>query len=453
MLFKNIQFILVKTKKNTAQFDVFYQKPKMADDRCPASCSTKMIQPEKETDISDTDYTDSVISNCDGKMTQQNRLLVETLDESCLIQLAQAMVNQENAQRLIEPMDHKEGFWFGAGNVVESQHVAGELWLCGRYRNSGDSRTKTEEQERGIACAIFRCKPESSSFELVHFWPKKDLAKATGQKILSIEGTCLHWNESNQQWEFYISTEKRIQYPDQVSQYQKSGTGVWSIDRVFSPTLENLSLFGKSKQSLIRTVLSSTHPSYLHVKDPVVYSYIHQGRRMNGMLFSCAPFSWSSSGTGFAMEDQSRGGGFTILTHEYVTRGSCWDVAITRITSRCSVPLGMGNDSSASLYFYDGAECVTPHQQNVNGVVRPRGFSCHELGGLFIGTSGSSLKRVSEFFPLFSSPFGSRSSRYVDACWTSLGLFTCWQQAQDDGSQPLVYTLLSPSQVSQILAK
>merc|ERR1712137_1507088 len=111
-----------------------------------------MIQPEKETDISDTDYTDSVISNCDGKMTQQNRLLVETLDESCLIQLAQAMVNQENAQRLIEPMDHKEGFWFGAGNVVESQHVAGELWLCGRYRNSGDSRTKTEEQERGIAC-------------------------------------------------------------------------------------------------------------------------------------------------------------------------------------------------------------------------------------------------------------------------------------------------------------
>jgi len=390
--------------------------------------------------------------------------------DQVLVRLTQSMVNQEKAQKLIEPMDHKPGFWFGGGNVVESNVRVGELWLCGRYRNVGDSRKGATAGERGVACAIFRCEAAANAFDLVHYWTKPDLAKAVKEiysiqstEIISIEGTCLHWNESQQLWQFYISTEKHVSYPDSVKQYQKHGTGIWSIDRVSARKLEDLALFSKDEvpKVLLEPVLSSMNPAYLHFKDPFVYSFIHaNGRTMNGMIFSNAPFSWSSSNTGFAIEDQEKPG-YVLVTPEYVSRGSCWDVAETRISCRCAIPAwgklakyAVVTNPYVYLYFYDGAECITEHKQHSLSINRARGWSSEELGGFFIECPAETpvrLRRVSEHFPMFISPYGTGSCRYVSACWTSLGLFTCWQQAQEDGSQPLVYTLISSADVKHII--
>ena len=46
------------------------------------------------------------------------------------------------------------GFWFGGGNMVQDHD--GTLWLVGRYRNHGDSRTGLGAGERGLELALFR---------------------------------------------------------------------------------------------------------------------------------------------------------------------------------------------------------------------------------------------------------------------------------------------------------
>ena len=65
-------------------------------------------------------------------------------------------------------------------------------------------------------------------------WSKANLSRAEWT-VLSIEGTALH-ARSDGTWELFISSEKEMPYPASLRDYQKPGTGVWTIDRICGPS-------------------------------------------------------------------------------------------------------------------------------------------------------------------------------------------------------------------------
>jgi len=357
--------------------------------------------------------------------------------------LLSALIDQEAAQVIVSPYQAAPGFWFGGGNLVEDE--GGTLWLSGRYRDFGDSRVGLEAGARGLECAVFRSEGGALTFEKVASWSKADLSR-DGPEVLSIEGTALHCTPHGQ-WELYVSSEKRVAYPEPLQGFQKPGTGVWSIDRILGTSPSSLDL------STLEPVLENrTCPAYLHVKDPVVFDR-PDGR--TAMIFCSHPFSWSSSNTGLAVRDAT-GEGYRVEIWEMVPRGAVWDVAATRITDRMPLPaVGMWAGQRASaVYFYDGAECLRSHGENPLARKRPRGYSCEEIGGAFWGWEGAfpALTRLSQLQPMFVSPWGTGCSRYVSTLATASGILATWQQGQADGSQPLVAHTLPMDEVEQVLS-
>jgi hypothetical protein len=321
----------------------------------------------------------------------------------------------------------------------------GSVWLSGRYRNAGDSRTGLEAGLRGAQLAIFQSDDGGKRFEKVRSWTKAELS-TENRAVISIEGTALH-RRADDQWELFLSTEKNIPYPEIVGHYQKPGTGVWSIDRMVGASPDTLDILS------LETVLENLdQPAYLHVKDPFAFDD-PEGKTILG--FCSHPYSWSSDNSGYALHNPGEDA-FTVQTWEMVPRGAAWDVAVTRITSRLKVPpLGIFADSQAlAVYFYDGAECMRNHQENIRAHKRPRGYSCEEIGGAFLGWDDAfpKMARLSALEPLFVSPWGTGSSRYVDALVTSDGILAVWQQSQANGSQPLVRHFLPMDEIAQILA-
>jgi hypothetical protein len=263
--------------------------------------------------------------------------------------------------------------------------------------------------------------------------------------VLSIEGSALHRVEDGT-WELYISSEKERSYPEPLVSYQKPGTGVWSIDRLTGPSVEEL-----DADSLEPVLENRDRPEYLHVKDPVVFE---DAEGNTAMIFCSHPHSWTSSNSGLALRRRGENT-FQVQSWEIVSRGPTWDVAATRITSRMPIP-ALGSFAGAgpcSAYFYDGAECIHSHEENPLAQKRPRGYSCEEIGGAFWGWDESfpELERLSRLAPSFVSPWGTGCSRYVETLVTAEGILAIWQQSQPDGSQPLVGRCLPMGEVERIL--
>ncbi|TWT58369.1 hypothetical protein KOR42_17430 [Thalassoglobus neptunius] len=349
--------------------------------------------------------------------------------------LAHALIDQKKARVIVPAQDQSTGFWFGGGNMIES--AEGDLYLVGRYRNFGDSRTGIGAGERGLELSIFQSSDQGDSFEKILKWSKADL-NVGETPVLSIEGSALRWTD--QGVELLVSTEKdNIGYPQEVEGFLKPGTGVWTIDSIKADSVERL------KNASVTPFLSSQEPNWLHVKDPFVYSNPQSG----STVFCCThPFNWASSNTAFVDPEGT-------LVSDFFPRGMSWDVAMTRGTALLDVPMvGAFEEIDATLVFYDGGECVRDLDQHKEAVTRPRGYSCEELGGLAFFSDGdlSQIHRISRHFPSFISPYGTGCSRYVDVFPTSRGLIATWQQSQDDGSQPLVMNILSNAEVESILA-
>jgi hypothetical protein len=368
--------------------------------------------------------------------------LVTTTQEQALLRLLSALLDQEKATVLVSVQQASYGFWFGGGNLIETPD--GTIWLCGRYRNFGDSRTGLGAGQRGLECTIFRSDDKGKTFQKTSAFTKADLSYG-GREVVSIEGTALHL-QSDGSVELFISSEKKMNYPQGLGEYQKPGTGVWTIDRMSGNSVDSLSV------STLEPVLENlTKPEYLHVKDPVVYDGV-DGH--TGILFCSHPFTWASSNTGLVTRDIGATQ-FTDVNWEVVGRGAAWDVAATRITERMAIPqLGVfAGEFDRFVYFYDGAECLRQLDENSNSNTRPRGYSCEELGGAFVGTADptNSLTRLSLNAPLFISPYGTGCSRYVSILVMKDGILATWQQSKPDESQPLVGHFLPIEEVERLL--
>jgi len=360
-----------------------------------------------------------------------------------LSEIALQLIDQDAACVVVPPQRPSSGFWFGGGNLIQDR--GGTLWLIGRYRNQGDSRTGLGAGERGLELTLFRSDDQAASFEVVHRWSKADL-DIGDRKVLSIEGSALFLDprRSSHSVQLFVSTEKDgIGYPDPLQSYLKPGTGVWTIDRIAADSLETLST------AKPETVLASSDPRFMHVKDPFIGS--HQGQPC--LMFCTHPFCWTSSNTGFvplsekevSMED-------AVL--DFFPRGFTWDVAMSRGTAVVPLPkVGEFCDRDLKLLFYDGGECVRNLDEHQSAVSRPRGYSCEELGGLacYHDDDLQSVQRLSILSPLFVSPHGTGCSRYVDVLVTDSHYIATWQQSQPDGSQPLVMNQLPVSTIERIL--
>ena len=358
-----------------------------------------------------------------------------------LIRLGKRLIDQEAARIIVPPLDRRPGFWFGGGNMVEDGD--GTLYLVGRYRNAGDSTTGLAQGSRGLELAIFASSDGGQSFRKRLSFSKQDL-RCGDQQVISIEGSALNLTDSGV--ELYVSTEKAdVEYPPGFESFRKPGTGVWTIDRIVAPDTDSL------KGGAVRELVRGRDPQHLHCKDPV----IHRGDDGGTILFFCThPFSWSSSNSSYCVR-AAGAAHFGEPSFGFFPRGNSWDVAVTRITDVLTLGERLSDgDATVHLVFYDGAENLRALPENAHAVRRPRGYSCEEIGGLafYPGNRVDATERLSLHLPLFTSPHGTGSSRYAHALPTERGLFVTWQQAQPDGSQPLVLNVVPWQQVEEILA-
>ena len=361
-----------------------------------------------------------------------------------LKELGQRLIDQRNARIIVPALGNESGFWFGGGNLIQDQD--GTILACGRFRNPGDARTGTGSGERGLEFSVFRASSPDSTFSKALSFSKDDLSK--NEEVVSIEGaSLLPSGTDSTTWELFVSTEKRISYPKGLINFQKPGTGVWSIDRIKGEgNIDSLS------PDTLKTVADSPKGESLHVKDPVAFR-INPGS--TELAYCHHPFSWASSNTGLTRQVGANDV-FELIDEDILPRGNSWDVACSRLTERLPIPkIGPFSDIPAiSLYFYDGAECLRPLDQNPKAAKRPRGYSCEELGGLAWGWDHEFPKfsKISIDFPLFLSPHSTGCSRYASALFLEDGsLLGSWQQAQNDGSQPLVSNHLGKSEITRIL--
>jgi len=366
--------------------------------------------------------------------------ILSTALQDQLTRFALALIDQEQAHVIVSPQQPADGFWFGGGNMIED--ADGTLLVVGRYRNAGDSRTGIAAGERGCELAVLASSDCGLFFEKVLQFSKSDL-NVGEQCVLSIEGSSLYQTEHG--FELFVSTEKAgVSYPPGLEGYLKPGTGVWTIERLAATTLAGL------RDVKPETVVASSDPRFVHVKDPFVYE------KSNGdlvLLFCSHPYCWSSSNTGYAIRRAGEQA-FDEPVFDFFPRGFTWDVAMTRGTCLLDIPpIGHWADQKLSLMFYDGGECVRNLDEHKTAIARPRGYSCEELGGVgYLEQNDlTGIERLSVDQPLFLSPHGTGCSRYVDVLVASDGLFASWQQAQADGSQPLVMNFLSTQQVQDLL--
>ncbi|MCA9060063.1 MAG: hypothetical protein KDA85_16260 [Planctomycetaceae bacterium] len=361
--------------------------------------------------------------------------------EEAAIRFCTALINQPQARVIVEPQARESGFWFGGGNLCAAAN--GDLYVVGRYRNAGDSRTGVAAGTRGLELAIFRSQDSGVTFEKVASWDKADLNSASGA-VLSIEGSCLRIDGDTA--ELYVSTEKiGLEYPGDVRSFLKPGAGVWTIDVVRANSIASL------RSAVPEPFLSSTNPEHLHVKDPFWWPAVSAAETVPEQLGFCShPFNWSSSNTCRISLSGDAKPEWAVFP-----RGMTWDVAMTRGT--CVLPMpelaSLANGASVELLFYCGGECVRQLDEHNAAVRRPRGYSCEELGGAALILDGQvrSARRLSRLLPMFISPWGTGCSRYVSVLRTAAGFFATWQQSQNDFSQPLVMNFLSHTDTAQLL--
>jgi len=352
---------------------------------------------------------------------------MKRLDDETLQRLrafAHTLVNPATARVAIPTDQPGKGYWFGGGNMAAGPD--GRLYLTGRYRSSGDSRTGLDLGDRGRELAVFASSDEGGTWTKVLAFDKASVSP-DGREALSIEGSAIRFTKAGV--ELYVSSEKRVPYPAPVEAFEKPGTGVWTIERMAAASIASL------RDAKPVTIVASEDPATLQVKDP----FLAEQPDGSLYLFFCHhSFNWSSSTTGYlAIGADGKITGKPVF--DCYPRGPAWDVAITRGTCILPVPSSIA-PAGTGLVFYDGGECLHNLDEHAKAHKRPRGYSCEELGGLgYYGDNDpTSFQRISGIFPEFVSPDGTGCLRYVDVLETADAYLATWQQSRPDGSQPLM---------------
>ena len=95
------------------------------------------------------------------------------------------------------------------------------FWLLVRFRNEGDARTGTGAGARGLECSVFSETLLDASFEKVLSFSKEDLSHT--EDVVSIEGVSLiNHPDTDDSYEFVISTEKKTAYPKTLIKFSKT---------------------------------------------------------------------------------------------------------------------------------------------------------------------------------------------------------------------------------------
>ena len=151
----------------------------------------------------------------------------------------------------------------------------------------------------------------SDDFQKVLSFSKEDLSHT--EEVVSIEGVSLIPDStSDTGFEFIISTEKKSAYPKNLINFQKPGTGVWSIDLLQSEN--GLDSFKLDEMS---TIARSEKGSTLHYKDPVAFTS-NDGH--THIVFCHHPFSWSSSNSGLLTRKKNQAS-FDLISENILERG------------------------------------------------------------------------------------------------------------------------------------
>ena len=94
--------------------------------------------------------------------------------EKKLMEFSVKLIDEKKA-KIIVPVVEETGYWFGGGNMVEDKE--GNLYISGRYRNSGDSRTGLDLGDRGAELAIFKSSDKGKTWTKIKSILKRRCSK------------------------------------------------------------------------------------------------------------------------------------------------------------------------------------------------------------------------------------------------------------------------------------
>ncbi|MCK7479919.1 MAG: hypothetical protein M0C28_23475 [Candidatus Moduliflexus flocculans] len=101
------------------------------------------------------------------------------------------LIDPAAARTAVAPERPERGYWFGGGNMARGPD--GRLFLTGRYRSAGDSRTGLDLGDRGRELAVFASGDGGRSWEKVLSFDKAAVSP-DGREALSIEGSALRFS-------------------------------------------------------------------------------------------------------------------------------------------------------------------------------------------------------------------------------------------------------------------
>ncbi len=288
------------------------------------------------------------------------------------------LFNPEEGVTILAPPGNGPGYWSGAVSTIFDGETK-RFYLYYRLRNPRDPGNP---KQRGFECRIAESK-DGVRFADIWSAVKDDFG------AISIERASL------------VKTYEGI-YRLYIS-FEDIKLGKWKIDLMEADKPANFD--PRDRVEIMRPIDGVMG----HIKDP--YVMIIGG--LYYMFINYHPIRWQSSGTALALSGD--GVNFNWVG-EIFPRSRGWDVGISRITSIVRIP-------PLFYIYYDGGETMRE--------------SCEERAGLAISFDLKSYYRLSDNGPLFVSPHGTGSLRYIDALKVGDEIYCYYEYTREDGSHEL----------------
>lgn len=277
---------------------------------------------------------------------------------------------------VIEPPGKGEGYWAGAPSVIFDQ-PKDRILLYYRFRNP---------KQRGYKGTI------AESQDGKHFEEIWDISK-DGLEAHSLERAHL-MKLPNGKYRLYISYD-----PWSTEEFKG-----WQIDLLEADSIEEL------KPEERQPVVEPFSKKVGNVKDP----YIVEGKNQYKMFVSYHPKDGSSSNTGLTISSDGRNFKWKgdIFPHDTYQ----WHDGIARITS-------ILKEDSDYYIFYDCEQSMD--------------YSGEEKSTIAVTKNFESFKHPQKGSPVFSSPYGTKSLRYITHLRFNNRLYFYYEFSRENGEHEL----------------